>query len=232
MQYTQLKFKGFTSLFLAAGLLAACNSNQSSDKIADTAATATYSSPDTVQTTVHDTVTVEKSVPVPAQSSAAQSAPPSQPSAAPAQPSASPSTPVATTPKPAPKRKGRVVVVVVPSPRHANPKPDRTGVYEYSEVSPMYQGGQAAVERYINNHIQYPQAALDNGREGRVGVSFIVNETGRVTDAHVVGKGLGQGLDAEAVRVVSSMPNWRPGTVKGRPVKTRVTLPIIFKIEE
>jgi TonB family protein len=217
MQYIQLK--RFTTLFLAAGLFAACNSNRSSDKIADTAATATYTTPDTVQTTVHDTVTMVK----PSQQ-AKPSTPPEE---------AVPTQPTATTPAaPVVKKKVRIIVEPVPVARHPKYRADNTGVYEYSEVSPMYQGGQAAVQRYINNHIQYPQHALDDNREGRVSVSFIVNETGKVTNAHVGGKGLGEGLDEEAVRVVSSMPNWRPGTVKGKPVKTRMTLPIIFKIEE
>ncbi len=111
-------------------------------------------------------------------------------------------------------------------------KPDKDGVYEMTDLRPAYPGGQAALEDYINNHIEYQQPAIDNNTEGTVDVQFVVDENGNVSNAKVIGKELGSGLDEEAVRVISSMPKWTPGQVKGKDVKTRMVLPITYKIEQ
>jgi periplasmic protein TonB len=111
-------------------------------------------------------------------------------------------------------------------------KPDKDGVYEMTEVRPAFPGGRAALEDYINNHIEYQQPAIDNNTEGTVDVQFVVDENGNVSNAKVIGKELGSGLDEEAVRVVSGMPKWTPGKVKGKDVKTRMVLPITYKIEQ
>lgn len=111
-------------------------------------------------------------------------------------------------------------------------RPDKNGVYDMTEVRPSYPGGRSALENYVTNRIEYPQMAIDDSKEGTVNVQFIVNENGKVQDAKVIGSKLGDGLDEEAERIVSGMPNWNAGMVKGKPVKTRVTLPIIYKIEE
>jgi TonB family protein len=130
------------------------------------------------------------------------------------------------------KKKGKATAGTMPVVKNPKIEMDKSGVYENSEVSPSYPGGQAAIETYITNHIEYPQTALDYNKEGRIGVAFTVDENGKVTDAYVLGKKLGDGLDEEAIRVVSLMPNWNPGMVKGKPVKSKVTLPITFKIEQ
>ena len=122
------------------------------------------------------------------------------------------------------------MVELVPVVKNAPIKKDNYGVYVYPQTYPTFPGGQHGIERYMVNHINYPKAALNNNKEGRVGVMFVVDERGRVRDAHVTNK-LGRGLDEEALRVVSSMPPWNPGTVNGHPVKTRITLPVIFQIE-
>ena len=110
-------------------------------------------------------------------------------------------------------------------------KPDKDGVYEMTDVRPTYPGGQAALEDYINNNIEY-QPAVDNNTEGTVDVQFVVDENGNVSNPKVVGNELGGGLDDEAIRVISRMPKWTPGKVKGKNVKTRVVLPITYKIEQ
>jgi TonB family protein len=184
---------------------AACNSNSSSDKISDTASTPVYSSPD--------------AVPAPADTTTAMA------------PMDTSSTTTAAAKAVTPKKR-KIVVEFVPVTRPQKPAADKSGIYAYSEVSPTFPGGQSAIEDYINNHIEYPQLALDNNTEGRTSVSFVVNEDGKLSDAHLMGTPLGEGLDQEAVRVVSAMPKWTPGTVKGKPVKTRMTLPIVFEIQE
>jgi len=111
-------------------------------------------------------------------------------------------------------------------------KPDASGVYDATEVRPAYPGGQAAISNYIANHIDYPQMAIDDNKQGTVNVQFVIDENGKVQNAKVVGSKLGDGLDEEAERVVSTMPKWNAGTVKGKPVKTRIIVPITYQIEE
>jgi periplasmic protein TonB len=111
-------------------------------------------------------------------------------------------------------------------------KPDANGIYDATEVRPMYPGGHAALSDYIANHIDYPQMAIDDNKGGTVNVQFVVDENGKVQNAKVVGSKLGDGLDEEAERVIASMPKWDAGMVKGKPVKTRMTVPITYQIEE
>jgi TonB family protein len=129
-------------------------------------------------------------------------------------------------------KKGRVSLGTMSERKMSSMKPDKDGIYEMTDVRPAYPGGQAALEDYVNNNIQYQQPAIDNNTEGTVDVQFVVDENGSVGNAKVIGKELGSGLDDEAVRVISNMPKWTPGKVKGKNVKTRVVLPITFKIEQ
>ena len=135
------------------------------------------------------------------------------------------------------KKKGRATVGTMAETKRTSGtkmafKPDATGVYDATEVRPMYPGGQTALSDYIANHIDYPQMAIDDNKQGTVNVQFVVDENGKVQNAKVVGSKLGDGLDEEAERVVSTMPKWNAGTVKGKPVKTRVTVPITYQIED
>ncbi len=129
-------------------------------------------------------------------------------------------------------KKGRATVGVMTASKTALMKPDKNGVYEMTEVRPSYPSGQKALEDYIANHSEYPQMAVDDNKEGTINVQFIVDENGNVTNAKVLGADLGDGLSDEAVRVISKMPKWEPGKVKGKNVKTRLTLPVTYKIEE
>src|SRR5436190_12666690 len=125
-------------------------------------------------------------------------------------------------------KKGRVTVGTMSKSKTSEMKTDEDGVYEMAEVSPVYPGGQAALKSYINDHIEYPQSAIDNNSEGTVDVQFVVDENGKVTDAKAIGSQLNNDLQNEAVRTVSNMPKWTPGKVKGKNVKTRVVLPITY----
>jgi TonB family protein len=109
---------------------------------------------------------------------------------------------------------------------------DKEGVYNKAQVMPQFPGGQHALATYVNNHVEYPQQAIDNNTTGTVMVSFVVDEKGRVKDAHVIGNQMPKdGLDQEAIRVVNNIPDWRPGKVRGKNVKTRLELPINFQLE-
>ena len=106
------------------------------------------------------------------------------------------------------------------------------GVYDNAEVMPSYKGGSSAIDDYVNTNLNAPQIAIDDSKEGTIPVAFTVDETGKVTNVHTTGTKLGDGLDEEAIRVVSSMPKWTPGTIQGKPVKVALTLPMVFKAEE
>ena len=140
--------------------------------------------------------------------------------------------PVSDVKKQTTTKKGKATLGAMTTSKTALMKPDKNGVYEMTEVRPSYPGGQKALEDYIANHIEYPQMAVDDNKEGTVNVQFIVDENGNVTNAKVLGADLGDGLNDEAVRVISKMPKWEPGKVKGKNVKTRLTLPVTYKIEE
>lgn len=108
---------------------------------------------------------------------------------------------------------------------------DKEGVYSRAEVMPEFPGGQEALQKFVEENVNYEQAAIDN-TEGTVRVSFIVDENGKVSKPIVIGQSPDKELKEEALRVVREMPAWRPGTVKGKTVKTRLELPITFLISE
>jgi len=113
-------------------------------------------------------------------------------------------------------------------------------VYDVVEVMPRYAGCEQNIVdsidctfmqmiKHIQTNLQYPQEALSIKAQGPVVVDFVIDSTGRVTDP-VVTRGLGYGCDAEAIRVISLMPNWIPGMQDGKPVAVKMTIPIMFQI--
>ena len=129
------------------------------------------------------------------------------------------------------KKRVRITTTMMTTDAKAKIESDKMGYYSNTEVAPVYPGGQSSLEDYINNHIDYPQEAIDNNAEGTVRVQFAIDENGKVSNAKVNGTKLGYGLDEAAVKVVSQMPQWTPGMVKGKKVKAWYTLPITYKLE-
>lgn len=107
---------------------------------------------------------------------------------------------------------------------------EANSVFDYVEEMPSFEGGEAALMRYISKKMRYPRQAVTEQVEGIVVVSFVVNRNGKVTDATVL-KGLGYGTDEEALRVIQSLPDWSPGKQNGKPVAVRYTLPIRFNLQ-
>ena len=103
-------------------------------------------------------------------------------------------------------------------------------VYDVVEVMPQYPGGQIAMLKYIMENIKYPEQAMKEGIQGRVTVSFIVEKDGRVSNVRLL-RSVQSSLDKEAVRVVKSMPKWSPGKQKGKPVRVRFVVPVMFKLK-
>ena len=102
-------------------------------------------------------------------------------------------------------------------------------VFEMVEVMPEYPGGTEGLYKYLAENVKYPEKAKADGTEGRVIVSFVVEKDGSVTDAQVR-RGVSDEVDAEALRVVQGMPQWKPGMVEGKPVRVNYNLPINFKL--
>ena len=101
--------------------------------------------------------------------------------------------------------------------------------YMVVEQMPEFPGGLEMLNDYLKENIKYPEAAKEAGVEGRVFVSFIVDLDGRVSNVKAM-RGIGGGCDEEAVRVVESMPKWKPGIHKGKVVRVAFNLPIYFKL--
>jgi len=127
-----------------------------------------------------------------------------------------------------PSRKGKVMVVADNKKDNSKIERDKEGVYNRAEIMPSFPGGEKALSAYIENNIQYPESAIDNGTEGTVVLTFAVDETGKVYAPKLASSKIGDGLEEEAMRVVSNMPKWNPGRIKGKNVKTKFTLPIHF----
>ena len=106
-------------------------------------------------------------------------------------------------------------------------------VYDFQKVDkqPKFPGGMASLQSYINRNLKYPQISRENNSQGRVIVRFIINSNGTVTSPQVVRSSGDCNLDMEAVRVIESMPKWKPGKHKGKPVRVFFTLPIVFKLQ-
>lgn len=94
---------------------------------------------------------------------------------------------------------------------------------------PEFVGGDGAMNRYLRAQIRYPRAAYEQKISGTVYIEFTVSETGKVVNPKVV-KGVNADLDDEALRVVSSFPDWLPAIVRGQPVAKQVVVPIPFSI--
>lgn len=98
------------------------------------------------------------------------------------------------------------------------------------EEKPEFPGGEAALQRFIASHVRYPVICQENGIQGMVTVSFVIDEKGRVTDVKPL-RAPDANLEREAVRVVSTIPDWKPGKQRGRAVKVSYNVPVRFVLQ-
>ena len=103
-------------------------------------------------------------------------------------------------------------------------------IFQIVEEMPAYPGGDQKMMEYIAKNIKYPQIARESGIQGRVFVGFVVEPDGSVSNVKIM-RGIGGGCDEEAMRVVKSMPKWKPGKQRGKPVRVSYTLPVNFKLQ-
>ncbi len=97
------------------------------------------------------------------------------------------------------------------------------------EIAPEFPGGQNALAKYLGSSLKYPGEARENNVQGKVYIGFVVEKNGNLTEFKVI-KGVGYGCDEEAIRVLKVGPAWKPGMVKGVPVRTSYTQPIVYQI--
>lgn len=102
-------------------------------------------------------------------------------------------------------------------------------VIQNAEVMPQFNGGEEELYKFISTNLNYPTLAKENGIEGRIITRILVEKDGSITHAEIFRK-LGFGCDEEAIRLIKQMPNWSPGKVNGKPVRTFVTIPITFSL--
>jgi protein TonB len=117
-------------------------------------------------------------------------------------------------------------VIAQPEP----PKEEETKVFDVVEQMPSFPGGPSALFEYLSKNIKYPVVAEENGVQGRVIVTFVVERDGSITDVRVV-KSVDPSLDKEAKRVVQSMPRWIPGKQNGSAVRVKYTVPVTFRLQ-
>lgn len=109
--------------------------------------------------------------------------------------------------------------------------PEEQTIFEVVEQMPEFpNGGMAGLMQFLSKNIKYPTIAQENGIQGRVTVQFVVNKDGSIVDAKVL-RGVDPYLDKEALRVVNSMPKWKPGMQRGKPVRVKYTVPVMFRLQ-
>ena len=118
-------------------------------------------------------------------------------------------------------------VIAQPEP----PKVEENKVFDMVEEMPSFPGGPAALMQFLQSNTHYPPVAQENGVQGRVTVSFVVEKDGSITDVQVA-RSADPSLDKEAIRVVKSMPRWTPGRQNGSTVRVKFNVPVTFKLQQ
>ena len=134
-----------------------------------------------------------------------------------------------------------LVIVFAPARANAQDKKEKTTqthkdtttgdkVYEVCEQMPIFEGGDAALLKYLTDSVKYPELAKKHGVQGRVIIGFIVEKDGSLTDVKVL-RAVDRALDAEALRVVKGMPKWIPGCQDDQLVRVRYNVPVSFRLK-
>ena len=110
------------------------------------------------------------------------------------------------------------------------PEPEPEEIFFVAEDQPEFPGGEAALMEYLKKNIKYPSICRENNIQGRVIVTFIVNKDGSIVEPEIAAS-VNPSLDKEALRVISYMPNWKPGYQRGKPVRVKYSVPVNFKLK-
>ena len=103
-------------------------------------------------------------------------------------------------------------------------------IFQIVEEMPAFPGGEQKLMEYVGKNIKYPQIARESGIQGRVFVSFVVEPDGSVSNVKLL-RGIGGGCDEEAMRVIKSMPKWKPGKQRGKAVRVSYQIPVMFRLQ-
>jgi protein TonB len=109
-------------------------------------------------------------------------------------------------------------------------EPEEQEIFQVVEEMPEFPGGMGECMKFLGKNIKYPTISQENGVQGKVIVQFVVNKDGTVVDPVVV-RSVDPYLDKEALRVINSMPKWKPGKQRGKPVRVRYTVPVTFRLQ-
>ncbi len=120
--------------------------------------------------------------------------------------------------------------IYIPSTSDEDEEEDGNTIFVVVEEMPEFPGGDGELLRFLNGNIRYPVIAQENCIQGRVICGFVVNRDGSVVDAEVL-RGVDPSLDKEALRVIGTMPKWKPGMQRGKPVRVKFTVPVTFRLQ-
>ena len=104
-------------------------------------------------------------------------------------------------------------------------------IHVNAEIMPEFPGGETALLRWIAEHVNYPAVAAENGVEGLVACSFVINTDGSISNVEVL-RSKDPLLDKEAIRVLKTMPNWKPGMQQGKAVRVKYSVPVRFRLQK
>ena len=124
-----------------------------------------------------------------------------------------------------------VEVVIAPPVEAPVEEEEEEVIFMVVESMPEFPGGQQALFKYLGENVKYPVIAQENGIQGRVICQFVVNKDGSIVDVQAVRSSGEPSLDKEAIRVIKSMPKWKPGKQRGKPVRVKYTVPVNFRLQ-
>ena len=124
-----------------------------------------------------------------------------------------------------------VEVVIAPPVEAPVEEEEEEVIFVVVESMPEFPGGQQALFKYLAENVKYPVIAQENGIQGRVICQFVVNKDGSIVDVVAVRSSGEPSLDKEAIRVIKSMPKWKPGKQRGKPVRVKYTVPVNFRLQ-
>lgn len=122
------------------------------------------------------------------------------------------------------------IIDALPQIQQKEEEVEESEIFVVVEDMPEFPGGETALRSYINKNVNYPVIAAENGIQGKVYVRFVVDKDGSVTNAEIA-RGIDPSLDQEALRVVRTLPKWKPGKQRGKPVRVSYTVPINFQLQ-
>lgn len=125
---------------------------------------------------------------------------------------------------------GKAVEVKYVAPVVIEEEPEEQQIFQVVEEMPEFPGGMGECLKFLGKNIKYPTISQENGVQGKVIVQFVVNKDGTIVDPVVV-RSVDPYLDKEALRVIATMPKWKPGKQRGKAVRVKYTVPVTFKLQ-